>query len=143
MHARSFSYYSYITTCHMTFFFLIQVIVIPCGLKASLTSDAREKLMDRCAALVQQLKTAGIRCRADFRDNYSPGWKFNHWELKVHASILYITGVAPPILMWSGSGNGHTSSPTPSTKFDQDDASGSNSSFPATKITNPGTVCLV
>ena len=44
--------------------------------------------------------------------------------------------------MWSGSGNGHASSPTPSTKFDQDDASGSNSSFPATKITNSGTVYM-
>lgn len=24
----------------------------------------------------------GVRCRADVRANYSPGWKFNHWELK-------------------------------------------------------------
>ena len=21
-------------------------------------------------------------CVGDYRDNYSPGWKFNHWELK-------------------------------------------------------------
>lgn len=24
-----------------------------------------------------------IRAHVDLRDNYSPGWKFNHWELKV------------------------------------------------------------
>ena len=36
-----------------------------------------------CSELVDQLKEAGVRCRGDFRDNYSPGWKFNHWELKV------------------------------------------------------------
>lgn len=62
---------------------ILQVVVIPCGLKSSQTDDEREKLMDRCTALVKELKAAGIRCRADFRDNYSPGWKFNHWELKV------------------------------------------------------------
>jgi bifunctional glutamyl/prolyl-tRNA synthetase len=32
---------------------------------------------------INQLKEAGIRCRGDFRDNYTPGWKYNHWELKV------------------------------------------------------------
>jgi prolyl-tRNA synthetase len=29
-----------------------------------------------------KLKTAGIRVHIDDRDNYNPGWKFNHWELK-------------------------------------------------------------
>lgn len=24
-----------------------------------------------------------IRADTDLRENYSPGWKFNHWELKV------------------------------------------------------------
>jgi len=27
--------------------------------------------------------TLTIRADTDLRDNYSPGWKFNHWELKV------------------------------------------------------------
>lgn len=26
---------------------------------------------------------AGVRAASDVRDNYSPGWKFNHWEQKV------------------------------------------------------------
>lgn len=24
----------------------------------------------------------GIRVETDKRDNYTPGWKFNHWEMK-------------------------------------------------------------
>jgi prolyl-tRNA synthetase len=27
-------------------------------------------------------KAAGVRVKVDDRDNYSPGWKFNHWEQK-------------------------------------------------------------
>ena len=43
--------------------------------------------MDHCKAFMTDLKEGGIRCRADFRDNYSPGWKFNHWELKVNEVV--------------------------------------------------------
>ena len=28
------------------------------------------------------LKEAGVRTYCDDRDNYKPGWKFNHWEVK-------------------------------------------------------------
>jgi len=28
------------------------------------------------------LKQAGVRVYLDDRDNYNPGWKYNHWELK-------------------------------------------------------------
>jgi prolyl-tRNA synthetase len=30
----------------------------------------------------QRLKVAGVRVHLDDRDNYNPGWKFNHWEVK-------------------------------------------------------------
>ena len=43
----------------------------------------RDNLFSECDKFIKQLKDAGFRCRGDFRDNYSPGWKFNHWELKV------------------------------------------------------------
>ena len=33
--------------------------------------------------LVEQLKSSGVRVISDTRDNYTPGWKYNHWELKV------------------------------------------------------------
>jgi prolyl-tRNA synthetase len=28
------------------------------------------------------LKESGIRAYCDDRDTYSPGWKYNHWEVK-------------------------------------------------------------
>jgi prolyl-tRNA synthetase len=28
------------------------------------------------------LKKAGVRVYLDDRENYNPGWKFNHWEIK-------------------------------------------------------------
>ncbi|XP_047522099.1 bifunctional glutamate/proline--tRNA ligase isoform X5 [Pieris napi] len=60
----------------------IQAIVVPCGMTASSKAEERKELMDSCQSLVDELKAAGIRADGDYRDNYSPGWKFNHWELK-------------------------------------------------------------
>ncbi|XP_026314818.1 bifunctional glutamate/proline--tRNA ligase isoform X2 [Hyposmocoma kahamanoa] len=60
----------------------IQVIVVPCGITASCTPEERTTLMDSCQQLVEDFIAGGIRCNGDYRDNYSPGWKFNHWELK-------------------------------------------------------------
>ena len=39
-------------------------------------------VMDKCEEAYQQLKAAGLRAKLDDRDNLSPGWKFNEWELK-------------------------------------------------------------
>ena len=61
----------------------VQVVVIPCGITASLSGDARSNLFTKCQEFVTEMKAAGLRCHGDFRDNYSAGWKFNHWELKV------------------------------------------------------------
>ncbi|KAG5514068.1 hypothetical protein RHGRI_035466 [Rhododendron griersonianum] len=56
----------------------IQVIVIPVPYK-----DADTKgIYDACDATVETLTKAGVRAEADFRDNYSPGWKYSHWEMK-------------------------------------------------------------
>nr|XP_049704788.1 bifunctional glutamate/proline--tRNA ligase isoform X8 [Helicoverpa armigera] len=60
----------------------IQAIVVPCGITASSSTEERNKLMDSCKELVKDLVAAGLRAEGDYRDNYSPGWKFNHWELK-------------------------------------------------------------
>ncbi|XP_062532143.1 bifunctional glutamate/proline--tRNA ligase isoform X2 [Bombyx mori] len=60
----------------------IQAVVVPCGITASSSADERQALMDSCKALVNDLLAAGVRAEGDYRDNYSPGWKFNHWELK-------------------------------------------------------------
>lgn len=61
----------------------IQVVVVPCGITASSTAEDRQTLLESCKELVGVLVGAGIRAEGDYRDWYSPGWKFNHWELKV------------------------------------------------------------
>jgi bifunctional glutamyl/prolyl-tRNA synthetase len=38
--------------------------------------------MDKCKWYEKILNEANVRVHGDYRDNYSPGWKFNHWELK-------------------------------------------------------------
>lgn len=58
-------------------------MIVPCGITASTTQAQRDKLLDECSKLEQELsKENKIRIKGDYRDNYSPGWKFNHWELK-------------------------------------------------------------
>ncbi len=39
-------------------------------------------VMEHCQQAFDQLKKAGLRVKLDDRDNVSPGWKFNEWELK-------------------------------------------------------------
>ena len=55
----------------------IQVVVIPIPFKGKeeIVNDAANKLH-------KQLKKTDIRAHLDARDNYNPGWKYNHWELK-------------------------------------------------------------
>lgn len=60
----------------------LQVVIIPCGITASLPEQDKEALLAQCSKYLNKLRDAGIRVRTDLRDNYSPGWKFNHWELK-------------------------------------------------------------
>ncbi|XP_062427786.1 bifunctional glutamate/proline--tRNA ligase isoform X5 [Rhea pennata] len=60
----------------------VQVVIIPCGITNSLSEEDREALLKKCNEYRNRLLSVNIRVRADVRDNYSPGWKFNHWELK-------------------------------------------------------------
>ncbi|XP_067018170.1 bifunctional glutamate/proline--tRNA ligase-like [Acropora muricata] len=60
----------------------VQAVIIPCGLTVSLAEAEKVKLLSKCKELEEKLKSAGVRAKGDYRDNYSPGWKFNHWELK-------------------------------------------------------------
>ncbi|KAM5238586.1 bifunctional glutamate/proline--tRNA ligase isoform 2-T2 [Ctenodactylus gundi] len=60
----------------------VQVVVIPCGITNALSEEDREALIAKCNNYRRRLLSANIRARVDLRDNYSPGWKFNHWELK-------------------------------------------------------------
>jgi bifunctional glutamyl/prolyl-tRNA synthetase len=60
----------------------VQVVIVPCGITVGLSEEARNNLQASCDALENALKGAGIKVKGDYRNNYSPGWKFNHWELK-------------------------------------------------------------
>uniref|UniRef100_A0A8C2JW81 Glutamyl-prolyl-tRNA synthetase 1 n=1 Tax=Cyprinus carpio TaxID=7962 RepID=A0A8C2JW81_CYPCA len=60
----------------------LQVIIIPCGITATLPEAEKELLFAQCSKYLSRLQKADIRVKTDLRDNYSPGWKFNHWELK-------------------------------------------------------------
>uniref|UniRef100_G3U148 Bifunctional glutamate/proline--tRNA ligase n=1 Tax=Loxodonta africana TaxID=9785 RepID=G3U148_LOXAF len=60
----------------------IQVVVIPCGITNALSEEDKEALIAKCNDYQKRLLSVNIRVKVDLRDNYSPGWKFNHWELK-------------------------------------------------------------
>ena len=48
-----------------------------------------QALVEKAKSFVDELKKkAGVRVTFDPRDNYTPGWKYNHWELK--ARPLYL-----------------------------------------------------
>jgi bifunctional glutamyl/prolyl-tRNA synthetase len=59
-----------------------QVVIVPCGITASLSKEDEEALINTCKDIESRLKKSGLRVFGDYRDVYSPGWKFNHWELK-------------------------------------------------------------
>lgn len=59
-----------------------QVVIVPCGLTVSSSDEERKAVDDGCKELEKELKASDVRVEGDYRDNYSPGWKYNHWELK-------------------------------------------------------------
>lgn len=59
----------------------IQVVIVPVGITAKSTEDDRVSLHKQVDALEAILKAEDIRAEADKR-GYSPGWKFNDWEMK-------------------------------------------------------------
>jgi prolyl-tRNA synthetase len=54
-----------------------QVIIIPIPYKGK-----EAEVNDAAQDIFTDLKKTDIRVQIDLRDNYNPGWKFNHWELK-------------------------------------------------------------
>ena len=56
----------------------IQVVLVPINYK----DDETSIINDKCDELTNALKEAGVRATFDDRENYNPGWKYNHWEIK-------------------------------------------------------------
>lgn len=46
------------------------------------SEEDRQKLNQAAQDVIAKLRGASIRVDIDSRENYQPGWKFNHWELK-------------------------------------------------------------
>ena len=61
----------------------IQAVLVPCGITARTTDEERATINNTCEELAKRLKKAGIRAKADLREGYTPGYKFNDWEQKV------------------------------------------------------------
>jgi len=60
----------------------VQVVIIPVGVTAKTTEEAKKSLYDQVDALANVLCACDVRVETDKRDGYSPGWKFNEWEMR-------------------------------------------------------------
>lgn len=56
----------------------IQVVVIPIYYK----DVDRDRVLAKAYRLKEELRAAGFRAHVDAREEYTPGWKFNDWELR-------------------------------------------------------------
>jgi prolyl-tRNA synthetase len=59
-----------------------QVIIIPVGITVNTTNETKSLISDTCKMVENELKKSGVRVIVDDRGNYTPGWKFNHYEVK-------------------------------------------------------------
>jgi len=59
---------------------LNQVVIVPVGLSKG--EGKNGVIYDACAELEKTLLAGGIRAKADLREGYTPGWKFNDWEMR-------------------------------------------------------------
>lgn len=81
------------------------MVIVPCGVTSTNIAD----IVEHCDKLAQLLRDDGnLRVIVDSRENYSPGWKFNHWELKVLfvalfaiIHVVFILGCASTSRNWT------------------------------------------
>ncbi|KAK9805160.1 hypothetical protein WJX72_002679 [[Myrmecia] bisecta] len=59
----------------------VQIVVIPIP-NAKMSEEAKQAMAAKADEFVSALRAAGMRVTSDTRENYTPGWKYNHWELK-------------------------------------------------------------
>lgn len=72
----------------------VQVVIIPCGVGVKTTEEEKSAIYAKVYEIEKELKKVDVRVKADTRDTYSPGWKFNQYELKVisRSNYFLITG---------------------------------------------------
>ena len=55
----------------------LQAVMVPI-----ISRNARNEVLAAARRLAEMLQGAGIRLKLDDREGYTPGWKFNEWEMK-------------------------------------------------------------
>ncbi|MBI2654768.1 proline--tRNA ligase, partial [Candidatus Woesearchaeota archaeon] len=55
----------------------VQIVIIPIMFK-----ESKEAVVAKAKEIVKKLKAKNYSVELDDRDGYTPGWKFNEWELK-------------------------------------------------------------
>ena len=55
----------------------IQAVIVPI-----LFEDSKKEVLKKAMEIKESLEKSGIDAHLDERDDYSPGWKFNDWEIK-------------------------------------------------------------
>jgi hypothetical protein len=60
----------------------VQVALIPIP-NSKMAEEAKASMAARVASIEAVLRGVGVRLTCDTRENYTPGFKYNYWELKV------------------------------------------------------------
>jgi prolyl-tRNA synthetase len=60
----------------------LQVVIIPTGITVKTSPADKEAILSKCREMFSVLKKDGLRVKIDDRENCTPGFKYNHWELK-------------------------------------------------------------
>ncbi len=55
----------------------LEIVIVPIY-----KDDSKERVLTHSNMLLKKLTAKGLKARLDDRDGYTPGWKFNEWELK-------------------------------------------------------------
>lgn len=55
----------------------IDAVIVPI-----LFEKNKKEVLEKCESVKKSLESKGLKVKIDSRDNYTPGWKFNYWELK-------------------------------------------------------------
>jgi prolyl-tRNA synthetase len=78
-----------------------QVVIVPCGMTAK-NREQHSALLDKIAEMTKTLQAAGVSVKADTREGYTPGFKFNDGEMRVSkcaSSPLYCKVCADRVLL--------------------------------------------
>lgn len=60
----------------------VQAVVVLCGITATTTTEDEQRLEEYARRVVENAKMSGVRVHFDDRKKLSPGFKFNHWEIR-------------------------------------------------------------